>query len=103
MRRAAPAAAASRSPEPGSTSLQFGNLHMDPSPSVWHRVAQVLNLGVAFLSDGTAAMRPDLHAATLLNVGFGVGRVLTCAQLRQELLAGASAAAQVEQARGKGG
>jgi len=49
------------------------------------RSAFVKNYDITFLSDGTATSSEDMHRATLLNIGFAVGRVLTCAELREEL------------------
>ncbi len=52
------------------------------------------NFDIAFLRDGTATCSEEMHQATLLNVAAGFGRVLTCAQLRQELMALAEAGHQ---------
>lgn len=49
------------------------------------RSAFVQNFDVVFLSDGTSTSSQEAHAATLLNIGFAFGRVLTCAELRDEL------------------
>ena len=49
------------------------------------RSAFVKNYNIPFLSDGTATSSEEMHRATLLNMGFAFGRVLTCAELREEL------------------
>lgn len=50
------------------------------------RSAFVNNFDVIFLSDGTATSSAEFHQATLANIGFAFGRVLTCAELREELV-----------------
>ena len=40
---------------------------------------------VIFLSDGTATASQQMHDATLLNIDFGFGTVLTCQQYRQTI------------------
>lgn len=40
---------------------------------------------VLFLSDGTATDTAKHHKATLDNIAFGFGRVLSCKELRAEL------------------
>ncbi|GAB4823256.1 hypothetical protein N2152v2_010302 [Parachlorella kessleri] len=49
------------------------------------RSAFVKNYDVTFLSDGTATSSEEMHRATLLNIGVAFGRVLTCAELRDEV------------------
>lgn len=43
------------------------------------------NFDVLFCSDGTATVCEEMQQATLRNIAFGFGRVLTCSQLREEL------------------
>lgn len=43
------------------------------------------NFDIVFLSDGTATSSEEMHRGSLLNIGFAVGRVVTCAELRDEL------------------
>jgi isochorismate hydrolase len=51
------------------------------------RSAFVKNFEVCFLSDGTATANQRMHAASLLNLGYGFASVLTCADMAAELLA----------------
>lgn len=44
------------------------------------RSAFVHDYSVWFLGDGTASRRPDLHTASILNLEYGVARVMTCRQ-----------------------
>lgn len=43
------------------------------------------NFSVLFLSDGTATASAEMHAASLLNLGYGFARLLTCAEAEAEL------------------
>ncbi len=38
---------------------------------------------VFFLSDGTRANKKEHHDATLMNIAFGFGKVLTCSEFRK--------------------
>jgi hypothetical protein len=40
---------------------------------------------VIFLSDGTATANKKMHDATLLNLGYGFARILSCAEASEEL------------------
>lgn len=52
------------------------------------------NFNVLFLSDGTATATKQLHAASLLNLGYGFARVLTCAEAAAAVQEAAEAPAQ---------
>ena len=49
------------------------------------RSAFVRNFDVIFLSDGTSADSYEMHRATLVNIGYGFGKVMTCSEFRQTL------------------
>jgi hypothetical protein len=40
---------------------------------------------VLFLTDGTTTASQDMHAASLLNLGYGFATLLTCSQATAEL------------------
>ncbi|KAI9091772.1 Isochorismatase-like protein [Phlyctochytrium arcticum] len=44
------------------------------------RSAFVRNYDVWFLSDGTACRTPEMQQATLMNIGYGFGKILTCSE-----------------------
>uniref|UniRef100_A0A5S6QX57 Isochorismatase domain-containing protein n=1 Tax=Trichuris muris TaxID=70415 RepID=A0A5S6QX57_TRIMR len=49
------------------------------------RSAFVRDFRVFFLSNGTATASENMHKATLLNIGYGFGRVLSCREFRDLL------------------
>ena len=49
------------------------------------RSAFVHDFQVIFLSDGTATESKEMHDATLGNIAFGFGKVMSCAELRKIL------------------
>ena len=67
----------------------YAGLRRSTGRIVWNvaccRSAFVQNFDIVFLSDGTATSSEEMHAASLLNIGFAFGRVVTCAELRDEL------------------
>ena len=42
-------------------------------------------ISVIFLSDGTATESKEMHDATLMNIAFGFGKVISCAELIENL------------------
>jgi len=52
------------------------------------REAFVRDFNVFFLADGTAAADPELHLASLRNIAYGFGRVLSVAEARRLINAG---------------
>jgi len=49
------------------------------------RSAFIHDFKVIFLSDGTATESKEMHDATLMNVAFGFGKVISCAELIENL------------------
>ena len=49
------------------------------------RSAFVRDFGVIFLSDGTATSSESMHDATLKNIAYGFGKVMTCAKFRDRI------------------
>ena len=49
------------------------------------RSAFVRGFDVIFLTDGTCAYSGDMHSATLTNIEYGFGKVITCAEFRETL------------------
>lgn len=49
------------------------------------RSAFTKNFNVIFLTDGTATASQDMHAASLLNLGYGFATLLTCQEAAQLL------------------
>ena len=49
------------------------------------RSAFVRDFDVIFLSDGTATSSESMHDATLKNIAYGFGKVMTCAEFRDRI------------------
>lgn len=49
------------------------------------RSAFVRDFNVVFLSDGTCSYSQEMHKASLMNIEYGFGKVLKCAEFRQTL------------------